>query len=236
MDVRQSVRALRRQWILTAGLLLLTLAATVALALRPGPYQAASQVVLLPSKTASKASGNNPYLSFGQSLTLTADVVRRLVMDPRTALELAGRGATGSYVVADDPTTAGPVLDVTVVAKSTSTTERTLQVVTSQIAVQLSKLQAGISPANKITSLVISYDPKAAPYTSKKLRPLVVVLGLGLVLTIAIPLAVDTAVLRRRARRQTMRRRTDLDSDLLVGTSPPGRRLAPERRGAPSRR
>jgi len=199
MDMKQSLQAMRRRWYLVGLLLLLTFAGIAYLGHKPGPYQAVSQVVFLASKDASKTSGYNAYLSFGQSLSVTADLVRRDVMDPRTAMQLASQGFTGAYQVADDPATSGPVLDITVIASSKAETEQTLQAVTNEIGVKLNELQANVNQYNKITGLTISFDPTPSLYTSKKVRPLVVVLGLGLVLSIAIPLAVDAAILRRRA-------------------------------------
>ena len=76
----------------------------------PWTYTSQSTVVLLASQHASKVVGGNPYLAFDSSLTLTADVVRREVMDPRTGQDLAKRGYTASYAVVDAPDTSGPVL------------------------------------------------------------------------------------------------------------------------------
>ena len=66
MDLAASMRALRRQWILTGFLLVLTFVAGVAAWVKmPGPYQTQSMVVLVPSQQASKLNGNNPYMSYG---------------------------------------------------------------------------------------------------------------------------------------------------------------------------
>src|ERR1700753_3287119 len=110
MDLMQSLRILRRRWILTTALLLVTLVATSAAALLyPRTYEAGGTTVLLASKDFSKSAGGNPYLVFDSSLTETADVVRREVADPRTALGLAARGDTASYQVIPAPDTNGPV-------------------------------------------------------------------------------------------------------------------------------
>jgi hypothetical protein len=134
-------------------------------------------------------------------------------MDPRTALKLAGQGVTGSYEVLDDPATSGPVLDITVVANNKSAVEQTLRAVTSEVTTKLNELQGNMKPQDKITSLVISFDPEPNLYTSKKVRPMVVVFGLGLVLSVAIVLAVDTAIIRRQARRHSGNSKTAPYSD-----------------------
>jgi hypothetical protein len=198
VEVMGSLSTLRRHWILTFLLLVVTLAGTAALGSRPGPYQAESQVVLLPSVKISKPNGDNPYLSFIDAITLTADLVRREVTDPRTALSLAAQGFPDSYQVVDDPQTAGPVLDVTVTGNNKTEVEQTLHAVTAQIRTRLADMQAGVKQSNRITSLVVSLDPRASLLISKKARTVVVALGLGLVLTIAIPQILDAALSRRR--------------------------------------
>ncbi len=196
------LRTLRRRWILTLLLVLLTLAGTAALGSKPGPYQSQSQVVLLPSLQSSKANGNNPYLSFADSVSLTADLVRREVMAPATALALAAQGYPSTYQVVDDPNTAGPVLDVTVTGNSKAAVQNTLYAVTTEISTKLAAMQAGTKLANRITSLAVSVDPRAMLMISKKARTLVVVLGIGLLLTIAIPQVADAAITQRRSRRK----------------------------------
>ena len=58
MDVSGALHTLRKHWILTSVLVLLTLiAAFQAWASIPGPYQSTSQVVFLASQQASKPSG-----------------------------------------------------------------------------------------------------------------------------------------------------------------------------------
>ena len=118
MEVMGWSRILRRRWWLALLLLLLTLAATAALAAKPGPYTAESQVALLPSKHISGPAGGNPYLSFGTADTLTADLLRRELTAPASVARLAAAGYSSTYLVTDDPTTAGPVLDITVTGTS----------------------------------------------------------------------------------------------------------------------
>ena len=201
MDFMQSLRILRRRWILTTLLLLLALGGTAgAYKKLPHTYISTSTVVLLASQNASKANGGNPYLSFSSSLPLTADVLRRELLDPRTALDLAGRGYTAGYLVTDAPDTTGPVLLVTVTGHAQAAVEHTLYGVTAEIGTKLQSLQANITPGNQIRVATLSVTPKAKLSISKLARPLVVILGLGLLLTFAIPLIVDAQISRRRPR------------------------------------
>jgi hypothetical protein len=207
MDLVELFRTLRRRWILTLPLLALTFVMVAeANAKIPGPFQAESMVVLLPSVQSSAVNGNNPYLSFQGSLNIAGDIVAREVMDPRTVANLAASGYPSSYQIADDATTSGPVLDITVTGKNKEQVESTLQAVTSTVQNRLTSLQQAIKTKNRITSMVISMAPTAKLEVSKKARVLVLVLGLGLVLTVCIPLLVDAEITRFRRRRNMVRR------------------------------
>jgi capsular polysaccharide biosynthesis protein len=191
--------SLRRRWILASVLLLMTLAGTVyALLKLPPTYQAQSSVVLLVPKNVAKAYGGNPYLAFNSTLNMTADVVRYETTDVRTANLLAAQGYTSTYLVTDAFDTAGPVLNVTVTGHNEAAVEHTLYGVTSQVSSKLSGLQAGLAGANKIQDVVITFTPKPTVLSSKKARPLSVVVGAGLMLTVGIPLIVDAVLVRRR--------------------------------------
>jgi hypothetical protein len=202
MDLAASMRALRRQWILTCFLLLLTFAAGVAAWVKlPGPYQAESMVALVPSHQESLANGNNPYLSYNGSEAIAGDIVTRQVMAPNIVQALAGQGYTGSYTIVDDPNTVGPILDITVTGKNPSVVENTLRGVTNKVQAQLSALQQSLAPANQVGSLVASFNPTAKLLVSKKARVVVLAVAAGLVLMFAIPQIVDAEVSRRRGRR-----------------------------------
>lgn len=202
MDLVASMRTLRRRWILTSALLLLTLVGTAFLWVKkPGPYQAESMVALIPSHQSSIVNGNNPYLSFGGSENIAGDIVLRQMMAPQTAAALANRGYGDSYEIVDDPTTSGPILDITVTGSNQSQVEATLQGVTAATQAKLTALQADLKPTDRITSMVASQDPTAHLLVSKKARIVVLVLGLGLIFTYAIPQIVDAEITRRRGRR-----------------------------------
>jgi|HubBroStandDraft_6_1064221.scaffolds.fasta_scaffold99752_2 hypothetical protein len=201
MEVMGWRRILRKRWWLALLLVLLTLAATAALAARPGPYTAESQIALLPSKHISLPAGGNPYLSFGDSDTLTADLLRRELTAPAAVTRLAAAGYSSSYLVVDDTATAGPVLDITVTGNSKAMVEHTLLGVTAAASTTLAGMQASLSPSEQITSIVVSIAPEAKLSVGKKARTLIVVLAVGLVLAIVLPQAFDAAASRRRARR-----------------------------------
>jgi hypothetical protein len=198
------VGSLRRRWILVAVLFALTLAATaLALFKLPWTYQSQSAVVLLPSKSMSKADGGNPYLAFNSTLNQTGDVIRYEVTDLGTKADLVAHGYPESYTIIDATDTSGPILVITVTGSNKAAVEHTLYGVTQQVGTELNAQQAGISSADAIRDQVITFTPYATRLTSKKSRPLSVVFGLGLALTIGVPLMIDAAMVRRRTSRQT---------------------------------
>jgi capsular polysaccharide biosynthesis protein len=206
MDVSGSLHTLRKHWVLTSLLVLLTLVAAVGVWVGiPGPYSSESQVVFLASQQSSKLNGNNPYMSFNGTLSTTADLVRRELMDPRIVAQLTGRGYTAGYEVVDDPAATGPILDVNATGKSKAMVEATQLAATREVQTVLLQLQSGIAPGNQITSMVVASAPNASLLVSKKARPLVGVLVVGLLLTLAIPQMVDAPARRRRERAQQPR-------------------------------
>jgi hypothetical protein len=203
MDLFEALRILRARWILTSVMLILALGATAVATIKlPRTYIASSSVVLLASPSLSKPNGNNPYLSFDGSLNSAGDVVRYEVMSPLTAKALAAEGYSASYVVADALDTPGPVLDVTVTGHNKALVDSTLLGVTTDLNAKLKALQADVTNANRITMITLSYG-SAKLSKSKLARPIVVVLGFGLVLAFAVPLLVDARARERRARAQT---------------------------------
>jgi hypothetical protein len=198
----ESGRTLRRRWILTSFLFLLTLFVAAAAWVKiPGPYQAESMIVLYPSKQAAKINGNNPLMSFGGSLNVAGDIVLREVSAPTSVATLAAKGYSSSFTIADDPNTTGPILDVTVTGKNQDQVENTLRGVTAAVQARLNYIQGGYQQQNRITSAVVSIDPTPKLLVSKKARNIVIILGLGLVLTFAIPLIVDGEIGKRRGDR-----------------------------------
>ena len=203
MDVSGALHTLRKHWILTSVLVLLTLVAAMGAWTKiSGPYQSSSQVVFLASEQTSKPNGNNPYLSFDDTLSTTADIVRRQVLDPRIVTALAARGFTDTYDVQDDPLGIGPVLDVTATGPTKAGVMATQAAVTAEVQNQLQELQTNLLPKDQITSMVVTSTPKATLLVSKKARPVVAVLVVGFVLILAIPQMVDAVQNRGSNRRK----------------------------------
>jgi hypothetical protein len=176
----------------------LTLVGVVGVLVKlPWTYQSTGSVVFLLSKDSAKGFGGNPYLGFNSALNQTADIVRYEVMDVNTANYLKAHGYSSSYLVTDAVDTTGPVLLVQVTGHNKAAVEHTLYGVLNQVSTKLNSLQAGMAPGNQIRELVIATSPKATALVSKKARPLLEVLGLGVILTIGIPSVVDAVRTRR---------------------------------------
>lgn len=202
MDLMETFKILRKYRLLTSVLLLLTLLGTVGAAVKlPWTYQSVAQTVLLNSNTASKATGGNPYLAFDPSLAQTANVLVLELMDPRTGQSLAAQGYSAGYQVAVNSAAGGPVIQITATGSNPTAVESTLNAVTNEVNTKLVTLQGGIEQKNRITSSVISLQPRATRSTSKKAKPLAALLGVGLVFTFLIPQIVNGVATRRQRRR-----------------------------------
>jgi len=203
MEPENAVAIWRGRWILTGGLLLLTLVGVgVAIVFLPRTYQASASVVLLDSRNGSEATGGNPYLNFNASLTLTADAISRQVTDPQTASSLASHGFLGSYTV-EMPTystsTTGSVLLITVTSNAGGGVQHTLNGVIAAVRTSLATLQSGVRPADRIQLTVLV--PAAGPSidSAHTVRSIAIVAGFGLIVALGAPWMLDAQVRRHLA-------------------------------------
>lgn len=193
-------KTLRKRWVLTTTLLILSLIAAAAAFVKvPWTYKSTADVMFLPSRNLAKTYGGNPYLAFNSTINETADIIRYEATDTRAAQALTDAGYTQAYTITDALDTSAPVLLVTVTGSSAGAVEYTLTGVVHEVSTLLASQQSSFSPANQIRDTVIASNPQANRLTSKKARPLFVVLAIGLVFTVAIPVLVDAAVERRRS-------------------------------------
>ena len=200
MDLMGSFRVLRSRWILSSTLLLLAILGTAAAAVvLPWSYQSVGTTVLLNSKSASVATDGNPLLAFDPSLSSAAEVLSLAVTAPSTVLALKARGYSATYQVTVSSVTGGPILQVTATGKNKTSVENTLHGVMNEINNQLLSLQSGVASRGLIRALPLSAATQPSRSISKKAKPVVAVLGLGLVLTFAIPQLVDALANRGRA-------------------------------------
>ncbi|MEW2358235.1 hypothetical protein [Spirillospora sp. NPDC029432] len=201
MDLLDWMGILLRRWLLTVPLLLLALGGVAAAAvLTPWTYEAKASVVFLASPFQAREAGGNPWLIFDSSLTITAEVVGREMMDDRTAAELRGRGLTAEYEVGVAQDSTGPVLAVDVTGPDEKVTKGTLDALVAAIPQRLAQLQAkeGVAERAQIRANVVTASPAATLAPTAKMRTLVMVLFVGLALTVAVPLFAEVFSERRR--------------------------------------
>ncbi|WP_165975610.1 hypothetical protein [Actinomadura rubrisoli] len=201
MDLLDWAGTLLRRWWLTLPLLLVALAGAGAVAVvTPWTYEAKASAVLLASPFQAKSAGGNPWLVFDSSLTVTAEVVGREMMDERTAAALRAKGLTATYVVGVAPDSTGPVLAIDVSGDDPRVTKATLDALLATVPERLARLQSqeAVSPRAQIKMNVISASPKASLVATDKIRTVVMVLFLGLVIAVAVPLFAEVLAERRR--------------------------------------
>ncbi|WP_131740489.1 hypothetical protein [Actinomadura roseirufa] len=206
MDLLDWVGTLLRRWWLTLPLLLAALLAAGAIAVvTPWKYEAKATAVLLASSVQAKGAGGNPWLVFDSSLTVTAEVLGREMMDQRTAAALQAKGLTATYVVGVAPDSTGPVLAIDVSGTDAAGVKATLDALLAQVPQRLARLQSqeSVSPNAQIKMNVISASPKAALVATDKIRTVVMVLFLGIVVAIAVPLFAEVLAERRRRGRES---------------------------------
>jgi hypothetical protein len=178
------LRVLVTRWYATAvGLLVTALICVAAVTLFPMQYEAKASLLFLPPVKA-VGPGGNPYLDLG-GLQGFADVAKLAVLDPTSEAELKQAGAEGTFEVAPDITSAGPVLLVTANATSNEDALNTLRLVLERFPPTVKQVQDAerVPVTSQITTKVITRDTKALALTRGPLRVLIVALAAGLGLT-----------------------------------------------------
>lgn len=203
MDLLDSLNILMKRWLLTVPLFVLTVGAVVAASVvLPWEYEAQATMVFLASPVQAKNAGGNPWLVFDGSLTVTAEVVGREMMDDRTVAQLRAKGLTAGYKVEIAPNSTGPVLSVDVTGDNAANTVGTMNAILAMIPDRLAQIQAaaGVAPAARITVNMVSVTPQPQKKSTKKLRTVAVVLFGGFSLTVVAPLFLESVSVRRRVR------------------------------------
>jgi hypothetical protein len=135
MSFWDALYVLRRRWKVSVPALLFAVGVALAAFNVAAPsYESRADVLFLPS-TESPDSDTpiNPYMGLGPTLGSTADVITRVVTDPRIVRQLAAKGGTAAYQVLPDQTTSAPVLLVTSRDPSAPVAARTTKIVVEQM-------------------------------------------------------------------------------------------------------
>jgi hypothetical protein len=210
-------RVLLRRWYAVLIGLVLSVGMCLAVSQVVSPsYQIKAMMVVLPPRTAVGTNGN-PFLGLG-GLGSVADVLSRSMMDGNTVQSLVKLGANDKYLVAQDVTSAGPVILVTSTGGTPADAVDTLRIVKEQLPDKLLKLQLATHvPENSLITLSqISQDEQPTIVRKSQIRAMFGVAALGLTLTLVLTGFLDGLLMRRR------RQRSGEDPE-TVSTGPAGR-------------
>lgn len=216
MIIRDLVASLLRRWYLVlAGFL-----ATAALGLLvyqqvPATYQASASVVLVPPPTA-VISGDNPYLYMG-GLDQALSVLVVKLNSAAIAEPIGEANGDVTYVVGQDVTTSGPIMQVDVDGAETGATLSALRAVLDVIPGTLASLQEelAVEPGARISVLELAVDREVTIADGDQIQALLTAVAAGGASTLLLSGLLDRVLLKRRARRQGRRDESP---------SPPGRR------------
>lgn len=203
MDLWDVVRLMLRRWAIAVPLLILTVAGTVWVGMNVKPdYTAEGNISLLPPSVeevtaAGKSRNVNPW----DTDSLTAAIAVRL-RSKALHDDLDAQGYSGVFE-ADRDVQFPSVITIKVTApteqQATATVKQLLEIVTREVDAQ--QAQYKLESGEKITTTVIDDGSNVEAATGKVKRALIVVFGIGAVITMAVTVCVD-AFLRARARRR----------------------------------
>ena len=201
-EVRLRRRLLRRWRLVVVGIIAtigLCLAATV---LVPAKYTAGAILLLTPPPTTGPNGSPNPYLALG-GLQPVADVLARALTSDTTLHDLRAAGLTGTYTVARDPLSDGPILNVTITSRSSDAALRDLGLLVGAAQPRLNDLQAteSIPTKDRVSVQAVASATQAKASRKSQVRALVVAAAVGLIGTALGVTLLDVLLMRRRSRR-----------------------------------
>ena len=206
LDMREVLRLIRKRWYVTLPIVLVTIClSAVANAVLPTTYQSESSISLLnsPDVAALPPNNGNPFLSFSQALTVTADFLGRRLASDESAKALAARGLTGTYGVKLADNAMGPFLTLTVTGNDPAQVRKSIDILNAFTAEQLKAMQSEQqAPAgSQIASTVIVPPQAPQAQTKTKLQSVALIAMGGLAIAfLSAFLAENLLGIRRRAR------------------------------------
>jgi len=196
MTLQSFLESLRRRWYLVVGGLLITaVLCGITFAVTPPGYQRTASVLLIPG-TSSIPVGGNPYLYLGGLGPASDVLVRGLEADAATDTVL-GDLPDAEIAINRDSTTSGPLVTITVVARSdrdaAAIHERLLQL----LPVTLSTLQtrANVPQDSRISSLPLTVDSESVIIQKNRLEAAGAVAAAGVAFTVLLVGLVDGLLL-----------------------------------------
>jgi hypothetical protein len=201
MDLVETMRALGRRWyVLLTGMLLTGGLVYGTLNVVPLTYDVQASLLLMPPAD-SPANNGNPFLNLG-GLDVVAGVLTKSLTDESSGAVIAPHGSDAKYEVAVDATVPGSVLAVTATDITPRGALAVLGRVQSLAESKLSDLQAdaGSAANDRVHLMVITSNETPTPDYSSLLRPLLVVIAGGIVVSLLCTVAVDALIRSRRLR------------------------------------
>jgi len=203
MNFMNFLASIRRRWYIgVAGLLVTAIACLfVYQTVKPTYERSASELLLPGSSTIPKDS--NPYLFLGDVSQATDILVRALTADDVQSPALKGHPGA-SVAVSRDSSTSGPIVVITVTAKTDADTEAVLQGMLGQLGKTLATLQstAGAKGNALITSTQLTFDENSTLVQKTRYTYTGIAGAGGLVVTLLTIALVDGLVLGRVRRRR----------------------------------
>jgi hypothetical protein len=201
VDFVSALLVLVRHWLVVLNGAVLTIGATVALFVAvPPTFQATtSSVLLVPAQPGATESGQlNPYLGFGSSLGIVAQITARRMNDAATGAKLSKQGATADYLVDIVPGDA-PMLSVVATSRDEQAALRTAKIVDAAIGVELrdSQLELGAPRNLLIQTSPVTTAMHAVLKRGSQIRALAAALVLGVAGTIVSAFMAEGVRVRR---------------------------------------
>jgi hypothetical protein len=203
MNFMNFLSSIRRRWYIgVAGLLITAVACVFVYQTVKPTYERSASELLLPGSS-SIPKDSNPYLFLGDVSQATDILVRALTADDVQSPALNGREGA-SVAVSRDVSTSGPIVVMTVTAKTDADTKAVLHKMLDQLELTLATLQtdAGAKGNALITSTQLTFDENSTLVQKTRYTYTGGVGAGGLVVTILTIALVDGLILGRVRRRR----------------------------------
>ena len=203
MEFWTSVKVILRRWYVVVPCLVLTLVLGGYLVHTAKPaYKATGSVLLSGSgrparvvTTPSTVAGVNPYANMDQSQL--AYLVSQAASSSTISDQMAAAGATSTYSVVSMPNE--PAMTVSTTAETPDSALRSYRTLITLLNAELDRRQLAVgAPSNALVGVQNWTIPtNAQPQNAAKVKALILVLGVGLLLTLGLTFLVDAMLTNR---------------------------------------
>ncbi len=213
MNFADTLRGLARRWyIVIPGLMLATvLAIGTFTTVEPGYERTATQL-LLPGEGTIPKGATNPFLFLG-GLTQSADVLVRSLNSEQAAGAVAKQYPGTEIAVSKDPSTSGPIILITVTAKSNADAASALDDILARSSAILDRLQTeqNVKAVDRIAVSTLTHDQSSTLQQRNRIGATAGV-GVGVVVLIILAASLIDGLSRhgrRRARKDWLSDETE---------------------------